>query len=1373
MADQAVETTNVAYEVTGSRNPVARKYFGQAHQQYFTPENLARFFYRIAYFAFNLHDTHNRYRRLSVLDPTAGSARLLVPFAEAHHRVMGIELDRRLVKVAQQAIGEENVREGDILLYGSLLKRYKLVVANPPYSLHWNVKDTPYENWELASEGGTIESQAFCLELAQHKLDQNGLLIILLSDKYLDQHTKVRQWLGKNFHLVANVTLAQPFKEEYGIEVDARLVVAVPKGWDKNTTKPGTLTGRFDNADEDLLLEIAAAFKQVRKSIYSYGGPVDWCQAEWDNGIPIPWDVPHVNLLADWQDRDTKPHLQVTDRGVRTMGSWANAWVNFLDMLPMQMYDAASGTQGNVKEALGSLPNLLINGTDAALDGWADLGFEVELSDHHREKLARRAKRYERDRLPIREMKPQELLAWFPDGPHKAIASGSIGRLPITEGEEYELQVRWNREDVTAGSEIVHTTDKSGKDKEVVVTTHVDRGHLEIKLHHKDDVSRRAIVTETDVKGVENFVNLFGLPKVQLVDTLPDFEGKVIALTRFIEQHNGRSGGRELYDTQQLDVARMAMKQNVALLYEQGGGKTATAAHWAVLRRYRSVLLVAPASVVPGILEDLERWGFPAKRISHNMIRKLLDKKRNRKLARQRVKSARLRKASGRATAADLELVELDDQREDLERQHAAKSRHVRNLWDIRNKGKLTSEKKKAAWNNDLDASVAAKSQLQGNIHRIYQQLGYEWDYSEGYRIPDFYVTSYQDVSLGDHMGVFDAWDHDHYDKDGEYIETIRGNRGARCNGHRCSGKRKMAVKECPICGNNWTGQGDGGGRVCRRCGYRAWTMGKYPVESLPLDRSVKARKKMIEIRKSIRMSSDVLKGTALDSTVRQWPMYKRMKAHLFGAVILDEAQDAKSRSALRGSAARAFRSNGRAILTGTWMKGYVIDLFFTAGWLCGFGSPLWPFNYNGGPPKFLKKFGTYQYVTRQFAETLEEGRRKLIPSVSNLNLLWKLLAAISIRRLKDDFLDDLPEKHVHYLWVDPADYSEHHEAILQQVMSEVSDVCKREMRKQKPNMQAISAALWWGRYATSCPNKYGAIHFAGGFGHMVSGDSGEGRKKAVLSAMHIENQYLKPLPGHEVSYDFAQVQKALELIKEIQEKGEKVVVFTSLIGLYETMKYAMASEFVPFMEIGNASTKKRNEIVRAFEASNKTVLLSATRKLNRGLTITKANHVIILNLEWSPEDTLQAEDRIHRPGQTKECHIYYVLAEGGMSMDTRMEELVYAKHQAQKAVQDRETQSADVADMLEQAVKARPEYAVAMSLGDENWIELRAKSLVNKVTARTAKTSKKKNGGPKEQANLFTVDNEGAVSTEWSIHVEKSVTVKVAENAEQGLLFS
>ena len=85
-----------------------------------------------------------------------------------------------------------------------------------------------------------------------------------------------------------------------------------------------------------------------------------------------------------------------------------------------------------------------------------------------------------------------------------------------------------------------------------------------------------------------------------------------------------------------------------------GGGKTASIAHWAALRGYRRAVVITPASVAPGIIEDLKKWGFPAARLTHGTVSRLLEQKRRHRLSRERVKTARLRVGPLRERLAEM-----------------------------------------------------------------------------------------------------------------------------------------------------------------------------------------------------------------------------------------------------------------------------------------------------------------------------------------------------------------------------------------------------------------------------------------------------------------------------------------------------------------------------------------------------------------------------------------------------------------------------------------------------------------------------------------------------------------------------------------------
>jgi hypothetical protein len=94
-----------------------------------------------------------------------------------------------------------------------------------------------------------------------------------------------------------------------------------------------------------------------------------------------------------------------------------------------------------------------------------------------------------------------------------------------------------------------------------------------------------------------------------------------------------------------------------------------------------------------------------------------------------------------------------------------------------------------------------------------------------------------------------------------------------------------------------------------------------------------------------------------------------------------------------------------------------------------------------------------------------------------------------------------------------------------------MKNVFERELRTADPNMGAISAALWWGRYVASCPNEHGALHFAGAWGHLVNVDEmSPAEARAVLDQMRLQGAYLVPKPGLSVVYNFDKAEKALEI---------------------------------------------------------------------------------------------------------------------------------------------------------------------------------------------------------------------------------------------------
>ncbi len=1167
--EQSVLGIEAAFQVKGAHAAVFRPHFGQAHQQYFTPRWIAEAAVSIAEALYDVHsvDAKRAGYPLRVLDPTCGSARLLAPFAERGHQVFGIELDERLVPVAKRAVGKGSIRRGDVCEYAPAIPTgaFDVAVINPPYGLWWAANDH-LGGYELLS-GTSIESQAMVLELATRSLwsdfYEGGVLIALMSGKFWDNNPEAAQFVRKQYQIIADLTLPTPYKAEYGIDVDAALLVAHRCDPRNNHKKPAPLTGTFTSENATALTAaVVEAYETHLGKQYTWATSCYYLpKRNYDRALP---EIPELNMAVKVDVGTTK--VAVTGRGIRPNDHWAGAWLEFLGQSPLETYSQAEGTNTGLTDAYGTLPNILIAGAEKTECRLRALGFDVAVPDVERERIARAAQQYRRDRLPVRELSPMEFLAWYDDGPIVPKADVLLPRgasnaqpVQIISGTTYDLQVRWERDAEQAGED-----ESFGKGRDAfVLRTYVDRGYLVFHFTAPDGTRFR--VREVDAEQVAAMVDAFGLPEVKTVDDLPECERRswAMQLDRLIDTLAERNGGLRPYPVQREDILRMATKRSVALLYEMGGGKTATSAYWACLRKYKRVLIVTPASVVPGIIEDLTKWGF---------------------------------------------------------RVHPHALDHA-------------------------------------EISRLRASKGHKPEETE------FWVASYESLGLQD--GCYDAWSHEVYDRDGNFEGEHQGNHGAVCSAPGCKVHRSQVVKVCPKCGAHgsaWRsvrGSNGGGARVCRTCGYTAWTAGTLTPATAEAE-SIKSR--------------------------HMAPLGSRMK-RLFSCVILDEVQDAKSKGSLKGETTRALKARGKAVLSGTWLKGYVTDLFWSAGWLLGFGSPLWPFPYEGGSGRFLEQFGTYQFVTKEFANTLQTGKRKLIPSVSNLGRMWRLLSPFTIRRLKDDFLKDLPPKHVEVHW---ARLDTEHAAIYRRVEEAMQDTLKRELERAEPNMGVISMALWWGRYAASCPTDEGAAHYAGAFGNRINVDEATPEEiRAVIDQLKLIGALLPQ------NLATSKVAQALELVWDIQAKGEKVIVFTSLRGLYGVLERELKRAGIGYVGMDGVATQKRNGVARAFERSNKTVLLAGTGTLNRGVTINGANHIIILNSEWSPETTLQAEDRCHRPGQTRDVFVHYILASG--TVEEQMWELINQKAAAQRAVFDKQAQSKSVEAVLAEAVSAQMQVAKAL----------------------------------------------------------------------------
>ena len=124
-----------------------------------------------------------------------------------------------------------------------------------------------------------------------------------------------------------------------------------------------------------------------------------------------------------------------------------------------------------------------------------------------------------------------------------------------------------------------------------------------------------------------------------------------------------------------------------------------------------------------------------------------------------------------------------------------------------------------------------------------------------------------------------------------------------------------------------------------------------------------------------------------------------------------------------------------------------------------------------------------------------------------------------------------------------------------------------------------------------------------------------------------------------------------------------KVLVFATHMAVLDQLENAMLAADVAYIRIdGHVPAAKRQPLVDRFQDEEEVeVALLGVKACNTGVSFTAANYAIFAELMWTPGDMRQAEDRIHRMGQTSP-KVYYDVFICKNSYDERHMRLLQSK---------------------------------------------------------------------------------------------------------------
>ncbi|EED12319.1 SNF2 family helicase/ATPase, putative [Talaromyces stipitatus ATCC 10500] len=145
-------------------------------------------------------------------------------------------------------------------------------------------------------------------------------------------------------------------------------------------------------------------------------------------------------------------------------------------------------------------------------------------------------------------------------------------------------------------------------------------------------------------------------------------------------------------------------------------------------------------------------------------------------------------------------------------------------------------------------------------------------------------------------------------------------------------------------------------------------------------------------------------------------------------------------------------------------------------------------------------------------------------------------------------------------------------------------------------------------------------------------------------------------------------IDKLCELLKKFKENGDRTLIFSQFTLVMDILEYVLETVNMRFFRLdGRTNVEDRQAILDAFyEQTDIPVFMLSTKAGGAGINLACANKVIIFDSSFNPQEDVQAENRAHRVGQTREVEVIRLVTKG------TIEEQIYALGQTKLALDQR-----------------------------------------------------------------------------------------------------
>jgi SWI/SNF-related matrix-associated actin-dependent regulator of chromatin subfamily A-like protein 1 len=302
-------------------------------------------------------------------------------------------------------------------------------------------------------------------------------------------------------------------------------------------------------------------------------------------------------------------------------------------------------------------------------------------------------------------------------------------------------------------------------------------------------------------------------------------------------------------------------------------------------------------------------------------------------------------------------------------------------------------------------------------------------------------------------------------------------------------------------------------------------------------------------------------------------------------------------------------RSHRTLFLSGTPIENYPKEIWPLAATICP------------------AKFGDWWAFAKRYCglhKEIHDGHTAWVANGSShlSELQQRLRTTFMVRRLKHDVLKELPPKRRQLVVLgENVDWSQHPEFRRWKAIYE---------REYEAALARIESAKTNEEYKK-------AIKALDAFVGIAFTEMSEFRHKTALAKLPMCLQYLDDL---------------------LKSSPDNIVIFAHHKDVLLKLAQHFGEDAV--LLFGDTKMEDRGKAVKLFQEGHKRIFIGGLKAAGSGITLTRANTAVFVEIDWVPATMSQAEDRLCRIGQRKMVHVIHLVLNN--TLDVNMSQKVIAK---------------------------------------------------------------------------------------------------------------